>query len=38
MVEPEYPAQTFLLLQIIHKYGKSPPRNPGLFAPELDRD
>ncbi len=25
---------TFLLLQIIHEYEKSPPRNPGLFDPE----
>jgi hypothetical protein len=25
---------TLPLLQIIHKYGKSPPRNPGLFGRE----
>jgi hypothetical protein len=26
--------QHFQLLQTIHKYGKSPPRNPGLFGRE----
>jgi hypothetical protein len=26
--------QHFQLLQIIHEYGKSPPRNPGLFGRE----